>query len=322
MTTAQPPVREGLTYRPVRPDELTTCSAIWRVSINDYIGRLNQPDLDVDTAPLVRLYEHLRSTDPERFVVACRADPDADRGERLVGFAVAVVRERLWYLSMCFVLPEVQRSGVGRALLDRVAPGPGLDDVSRATGTDSAQPISNALYGSLGMVPRIPLLNLIGRPERPAAFGILPSGITATAFERVAGGDHRRLVDVVDALDRETLGVAHPVDHRYLRTEGRRGWLFSAPDGSPMGYGYATEAGRVGPIASRDADLVAPIIGYLTTEVTPRGAFAMWLPGDAAPAVVGALQAGFRLEPFPVLLCWDRAFADFSRYVPISPGLL
>ena len=71
-----------------------------------------------------------------------------------------------------------------------------------------------------------------------------------------------------------------------------------------------------------DPDLVAPILGHLTGAVTPRGAFAMWLPGDADRAVVAALQAGFRLDPFPILLCWDRPFADLARYLPISPGLL
>jgi hypothetical protein len=48
----------------------------------------------------------------------------------------------------------------------------------------------------------------------------------------------------------------------------------------------------------------------------------MWIPGSADQAVVAALRAGFRLEPFPVLLCWDRPVADLSRYLPISPGLL
>lgn len=322
MTTAQPSVRGGLTYRPVRPDELATCADIWRVSINDYMGRLNQADVAVDTAPLVRLYQHLHATDPERFVVACRPTRDGPADERVVGFAAAVVRERLWYLSMCFILPEEQGRGVGRALVDRVGPAPAHDVAARATGTDSAQPISNALYASLGMVPRVPLLDLVGTPDRPDAFGALPSGITVAPFERLAADDHRRLVDVVDALDRETLGIAHPADHRFLRNEGRRGWLFSGPDGAPLAYGYASEAGRVGPVASRDADLVAPVLGFLMTEVVPRGAFALWLPGDAAAAVAGALRAGLRLEPFPVLLCWDRPFADFSRYVPISPGLL
>jgi hypothetical protein len=48
----------------------------------------------------------------------------------------------------------------------------------------------------------------------------------------------------------------------------------------------------------------------------------MWVPGAAGRAVVGALHAGFRLEPFPVLLCWDLPLPDLTRYLPISPGLL
>ena len=322
MTTATGrATRDGLRYRPVAPDELEACADIWRVSINDYIGRLNQPHIESESGPIVRLYAHLRSTDPERFIVATRSDPDATGGERIVAFAAAVVRERLWFLSMCFVLPELQGTGVGRALLDRVGP-PEDDTTVRATGTDSAQPISNALYASLGIVPRAPLLNLIGLPSRPGAFGRLPTGVRPIPFERIATDGHEQLAAMVDTLDAETLGVRHPIDHRYLRAEGRRGFLYEGPDGAPLAYGYAAEAGRVGPVASRDADLVAPILGHLTGEIVPRGAFAMWLPGMADRAVIGALRAGLRLEPFPVLLCWDRPLIDLSRYLPISPGLL
>ena len=319
--TAGRAIREELSYRPVEAHELEICAEIWRVSINDYIGRLNQPLIESENAPVVRLYGHLRSTDPERFVVACRRDPDAPGGERIVAFASAVVRERLWFLSMCFVLPELQGSGVGRALLERIAP-PHDPATVRATATDSAQPIANALYASLGLVPRVPLLNLIGLPERPEAFGSLPPGVRPIPFERLATDGHESLVAVVDALDGETLGIRHPIDHRYLRAEGRHGFLYEGPDGAPLAYGYAAEAGRVGPVASRDPELIAPILGHLTREIVPRGAFAMWLPGSADRAVIGALRAGFRLEPFPVLLCWDRPMPDLTRYLPISPGLL
>lgn len=316
----------ALAYREVRPDELAACAQIWRASTNDYVVRLGQPEIPDEMAPVLRLYAHLQATDPDRFVVAVEPDPGAAAGERVVAFASAVLRERLWFLSMCFVLPDAQRSGVGRALVERVGP-PDGEDVVRATATDSAQPVSNALYASLGIVPRVPLLNLLGHPLRPDAFGALPSGIRPVPFDELAagppGGDgHVRLVAAVDALDREVLGVAHPMDHRYLRQEGRRGWLYAGPDGAPVGYGYATEAGRVGPVAVRDASLLVPVLGHLTGAVTPRGAFALWLPGSADGAVVAALRAGFRLDQFPVLLCWDRPFADLSRYLPISPGLL
>ena len=48
----------------------------------------------------------------------------------------------------------------------------------------------------------------------------------------------------------------------------------------------------------------------------------MWLGGAASDAIGVALAAGLRFEDFPLLLCWSRPFADFARYVPISPGLL
>jgi GNAT superfamily N-acetyltransferase len=312
-----------LTYRPVRPDEIPACAAIWRTAINDYIVRLGQEELPPEMNPIIRLFSHLQSTDPDGFVVATA--PAGDDSGRIVAFALAIRRERLWYLSMLFVLPELQGAGVGRRLLARVLPDD--DGVVRATATDSAQPISNALYATYGIVPRMPLLNLSGLPARPEAFGHLPSGIVPVAFNAIAAGPadgdgHRRLSAAVDALDRELLGAAHPVDHRFLRSESRRGWLYHGPDGAPIGYGYAGEAGRLGPVAARDPALVAPILGHLTSAVVPRGAFAAWVGGAADRAVVALLGAGFRFDQFPVLLCWDRPFADFSRYLPISAGLV
>jgi GNAT superfamily N-acetyltransferase len=323
------PATAGIVYRAAAPEDLAACAGIWRTSINEYTRRLGQMEVPPELNQITRLFTHLRSTDPERFVVALRPG-DTDR---IVAFAAAVVREGLWYLSMLFVLPEFQGAGLGRQLLARVMPPDGSP--YRGTATDSAQPISNALYASYGIVPRMPLLSLTGLPQRPEAFGALPSGVVAIGFDEIAagppeagvdvGGDglgHRMLVEAIDGLDRDLLGVAHPVDHRFLRVESRRGWLYRGPDGTPVGYGYAGESGRVGPVAVRDEALLGPVLGHLTSAVVPRGVFALWVGGAADRALVPALQAGFRLDPFPVLLCWDRPFADFSRYLPIGPGLL
>lgn len=307
-----------LTYRPVRIDEIENCAGIWRAAINDYVVQLGQDEIPPELNPIIRLFTHLQSTDPERFLVATAHD-------RVVAFASAISRGRIWYLSMLFVLPELQGAGVGRQLMQRVLPSD--DGIARSTATDSAQPISNALYTTYGIAPRMPLLNLSGLPERPEAFGPLPSGVVPVPFDTIAAGPpggpgHRALVAAIDALDRDLLGASHPMDHRFLRTESRRGWLYNGPDGTPLGYGYAGEAGRLGPVAVRDEALLAPILGHLTSAVVPRGAFATWIAGAADRALVAMLGAGFRLDRFPVLLCWDRPFADFSRYLPISPGLL
>jgi len=225
---------------------------------------------------------------------------------------------------MLFVLPDVQLRGVGRELLRRVLPNNGAITV-RATATDSAQPISNALYSTYGIVPRMPLFALIGLPSNLDSFEPLPSGVTPVAFASIVDGDsdgHRRLATSVDALDRELLGFTRSVDHSFMREQDRRGWLFLGPGGGALGYGYSSPSGRLGPILVRDPVLLGPALGHLLGAVEPRGAFLTWIPGAADRALLPALAAGLRLDPFPILLCWDRPPTDFERYLPVSPGML
>jgi GNAT superfamily N-acetyltransferase len=304
--------------RPATKDDLPVCAAIWRESINDYLVRLAQPEIPDDLAAILRLYAHLRSTDGERFVVAVR-DGAID------GFAVAVVRGDLWYLSMLFVRPSVQARGLGRALLAAVSPPAGWAGV-RATATDSVQPISNGLYASLGMVPRVPLLRLVGLPGRRDAFPPLPAGLEALRFDEVDGGEdgleRSALHAELSALDHEAAGFDRAADRPFLDRENSIGFLYRAADGAAVGYAFAAESGRVGPVAVREEWLLGPVLGHLLGAVRPRGAFAVWVPGTAGEAVVPLLRAGLRVDGFPCLLCWDRPFADFARYLPMSPGLL
>jgi GNAT superfamily N-acetyltransferase len=330
------PTGTGHVLRPATEDDLPACARIWRESINDYGGQLNLPEVPDDLGPILRLYAHLRSTDPSRFVVAERAGPEGAE-PTIDAFVVAVVRDGLWFLSMLFVLPHAQGRGLGRALLGAVLPSGegGAGDLAatwRATATDSAQPISNGLYASLGMVPRIPLFRMVGLPEATDAFPRLPDGVDVVPFgeidqiDRVEGSGgglgSAALAAELAALDRDALGVERAVDHAYLAGEGRTGFLYHDRTGATVGYGYTSESGRVGPIAVRDPALLAAAVGHLVTAVRPRGAFGAWVPGSAGESVSSLLRAGFRFDGFPVLLCWDRPFADFSRYIPISPGLL
>ena len=304
--------------RPATADDLPVCAAIWRESINDYLGRLAQPEFPDDLGPILRLYGHLRSTDPERFLVA-------ERDGAIDAFTVATVRGDVWFLSMLFVRPEVQARGLGRALLAAVSPPVGWAG-ARATATDSVQPISNGLYASLGMVPRVPLLRLVGFPERRDAFPPLPQGLEAIRFDEVDGGEdgleRSALHAELSALDREAAGFDRAADRPLLDRENRIGFLYRAADGAAVGYAFAAESGRVGPVAVREEALLGPMLGHLLGAVRARGAFAVWVPGTAGEAVVPLLRAGLRIDGFPCLLCWDRPFGDFGRYLPMSPGLL
>jgi GNAT superfamily N-acetyltransferase len=311
-----PRAPNGITFRVGTELDLPECNRIWREGIDAYLLPMGFPPLPTDNPSLRRLHAHTLATDPKLFVVAER--PNRAGRKRIVAFGSAVDRGDLWFLSMLFVEPGAQARGIGRALLDEILPAP-LDGRVLATCTDSAQPISNGLYASLGIVPRLPLFNLIGRPWPDAPLPSLPDGITA---ERVTDGERWAEDAEVQSLDRELLGFTHPEDHRFVLAEPRRAFAYRAADGRLAGYGYAGDVGRVGPIGVASPELLAPVLGHLLAAVEPRGASSVWLAGDAGEAIRVAIHAGLRIEGFPILAGWSRPFADFTRYVPTSPGLI
>jgi GNAT superfamily N-acetyltransferase len=282
------------------------------------------------------LFDHLLTTDPERFLVAVRQPtPGSSHArEQVIGFGIAVQRDSVWFLSQLYVLPSEQRRGIGHALLSRILPslpdgtgtGAGVatnppEDPERpfgvlATCTDSAQPASSGLYSRYGLIPRMPIFNLVGTPATPSVLPSLPVGVEAAAFGK---GDPSA---AIDAIDRQVLGYAHPLDHRHLRASGRTGFLYRASDGEPLGYGYSSEAGRFGPVALLDDTLTAPVLGHLMGAIKPRGATSAWVPGANDRAMVALLRAGLRIEGFPALLGWTRPFGAFDRYLPASLALL
>jgi len=337
-------------YRYATDDDLPACTNIWAAGIGDYYrNRLHQAWEPGDLEPLRRLLAHLRSTDPELFLVAT-AGPDEDAP--VVAFGSANRRGATWFLSMLFVGPEVQGAGVGRAILTRLLPDGARDEAVAGgeasnedaggaipgteasparppigTATDSAQPISNALYARFGMIPRVPVFQLVGRPANPAELPPLWAGVSAVEFEELAAGrpggpGHRALVDAIASIDREVLGYERPADHRFLRMEGRRGFLYRDPQGAPLGYGYAAPSGRLGPVATLQPAHLAPITAHLLRAVTPPGANAIWVSGGSEHVLPMLLRAGLRIDGFPAFLCWNRPLLDLRRYVPISLGLI
>lgn len=325
----------AVAYRPPRPSELGDCALVWYSAVDGYMARLNRPLPSPYLDPLVALLTHLLATDPERFLVAVRPPSSGGGRDQIIGFGVAAQREHVWFLSHLFVLPHEQGQGIGRALLTQILPSLPADGSLAAAGagagaisdaahatlgilamcTDSAQPISNGLYARFGIVPRVPVFNLVGTPN-PSALARLPAGIEAVPFGRSDP------TAALASIDRAILGYVHEADHAYLRTTGRTGFVYRSEDGEPIGYGYSSEVGRFGPVALLDETLTAPVVGHLMNAIRPRGATTAWIPGANDRAMVALLRAGLRVEGFPALVCWTRPFARFEGYVPASLALL
>jgi len=309
-------VAAEVSFRTGTEGDLPECNRIWREGIDAYLLPMGFPPLSTDNPGLRRLHAHTLATDPTRFVVAEREIRPGRA--RMVAFGSAVERGNVWFLSMLFVEPGAQARGIGRALLGQILPAPSEARIL-ATCTDSAQPVSNGLYASLGIVPRMPLFNLVGRPDPGSSWPALPDAISA---ERVGDNEAWAGDAEVAALDQELLGFSHPEDHRFVLEEPRRAFAYRGADGRLAGYGYAGDVGRVGPIAVARPELLAPVLGHLLRTVEPRGASSVWLAGDAGEAIRVAIDGGLRIDGFPILAGWSRPFADFTRYVPTSPGLI
>lgn len=313
---------DGLIFRNATEADLPDCGRLHRIAIDDYTMRMGFPPSPPENPGLLRLHAHTLATDPSRFQVVERRGRGGP--PRMVAFGSAVERGPFWFLSMLFVDPAEQARGLGRALLERILP-PEADraGMQLATCTDSAQPISNGLYATFGMVPRMPFLNLLGRPRDRWTPPPLPDGITAARAE--PGTDGRLASDVqpeLDALDLELNGWSHPQDHAFDLRERPSLFRYRDERGRLVAYGYTSEVGRTGPVAVRDAALLFPVIAHLLTTVVPRGASSIWLGGQASEALAAGIRAGLRLEGFPILACWSEPYADFTRYVPTSPGLI
>ena len=313
-------------------DDLATCAAIWRDALNDYLGRLAQPeipdDLGADPAPL-RPPPRDRSGDVPRRRAGAGG---GRRGRAIDAFVVGrPPRARSWFLSMLFVRPggPGSRPRPGAARRGRCRPDGGRRRLAGDRDGQRPADLERALRARSGIVPRIPLLRLVGLPERAGALGAAAGrdrGDRAST-RSTSGGRRARasaLAAELAALDRDAAGLrADRPDHAFLAREGRIGFLFRDRTGGAVGYGYtlggrpgrARRGPRRGPARTRSS----------ATSSTPSGRAARsgsGCPGSAGEAVVPLLRAGFRFDGFPVLLCWDRPFADFARFLPMSPGLL
>jgi GNAT superfamily N-acetyltransferase len=329
--TAAPAWDSPEQLRPITPADLPSCADVFYTSLNDYVARSGQPILPRNEAAMVSFFGHLLETDPERAWLC-------EGRDGVEGFALAHLRGgSFWFLSFLFVLPAAQSRGVGRRLLLRCFPhdprkgaGDGVGGSSAWPGVlgtciDSIQPVSTALYARYGLVPRVPLFTLVGRP-RARVLPALPPHVERVAFEQLVDGPeaHRLLAERLAEIDRQILGYDRATDHRAWRLADRRGTLYrERATGRVLGYGYAQPSGRLGPVALLDRKMIPAVLGDLMGSLEPLGDWQVFVPGVAQRSLVALLDAGFRLEGPPAIHCSSRTVGpDLTRYLPLSFALL
>jgi GNAT superfamily N-acetyltransferase len=226
--------------------------------------------------------------DPERYWVA-------EAGGRMVGFAMATLREDVWYLAALHVLPEYQAHGVGRELLRRSSAGAAAVTV-RIVLSDTINPISNGLYMKTGMLHQDAILIFDGLPSWAAPEAAGP--LATREFAQPAD------LAVVTDLDRAVVGYGRAVDHEFWNgIDGLAGRVLLR-DGEFAGYAYASAAGHLGPVAVTDPhDLPAALdVAADLADAAGAGALHLRTCGAARSSAAWALARGLRLTGIGLLL--------------------
>lgn len=284
-------------FRPIERADLEACADVFYAADDELMARRGLPLSPRNRTALLRLFDHVSTTSPHRAWLV-------QKDTQIIGFGMAAQRDELAFLSFLFVLPDAQARGLGRALLERCMSG----STNRAVCIFSVQPVSAALYATSGMVPLVPLYTLIGRPKTdlpPLPFGLRVGSLDA---------------DQTTALDREVVGFTRAVDHAAWQSWERR--LFGLYEQERVvGYGYAHQSGRLGPLVVRRADLLLPFAAQLMREVEPLEGWMIHLPGPAIETFQALVSAGMRLDGPPIIFCASQSRIDHSRYVPSTFAL-
>jgi len=238
---------------------------------------------------------HLRATDPGGAWVA-----EADG--RVVGAALALVREGLWGLSLFVVEPAWQGEGIGRDLLDAAL---GYADGARgALILSSTDPKAMRRYARAGFALR-PAVAAAGIVERSALPARHPRVRAAT------GGD----LELTEDVSRAVRGATHAPDIPNLLAHGYellvlddRGFVVHR-DGAP------------GLLAARDEETAQALL-WAALGASPPGASVQvdFISAGQDWAVAVVLEARLALSPDgPIFVRGD--VGPLRPYLPSGPYL-
>ncbi|HLL76961.1 MAG TPA: GNAT family N-acetyltransferase [Pyrinomonadaceae bacterium] len=289
------------TMRPAREDDLPATLDVFYAALADLFERHN-----FDAPPPPRAYMEANW----RHLLATGIFHMAERDGRAVAVCNALVRDRLWFLSGFWVLPEFQGRGVGRRLLSEVWREGGRQGAEIFFVWSSWDQRAVASYLRAGMLPGYQMLNFWGRaadvrlPGPPAGYAVEPLAVESAA-----------------SIDETVRATRREVDHRFwLAQPGARGRLVVGRTGSPVGY-YYLEGDAVAPaawVADADAEAVLALACREAADVT--GSVAMRVPGINHAALRFALAARMRYVSYAHFFT-TAPFGRLERYLASGPVL-
>ncbi len=266
--------------RPITEDDISTCRDIFYASFVAFHRQHGMEEEEpADPNWLVPILQHFLHTDQTGGRIATQdGNP--------IGFASTILRDRYWFLSFLFVLPDSQGMGVGRQLLGELVPEEGGAGTVRSTVVESFQPVSTGLYASFGMTPRAIKYWLSGL-SRPEVLPQLPADLRKAEMTQADLGD-------VLALDRSILGFGRTADHEWWAKAGTPSLVYRRGD-DLVAYAYVDD-GYIGPALATDEETLCSAVADIVRTSDDPASMAVNICGDSATVFQMLVNAGSRID--------------------------
>jgi GNAT superfamily N-acetyltransferase len=231
----------------------------------------------------------------ERIAYPWQTDPGgafvAEIDAQVIGVAEAIVRERLWCLSMLAVEPGIQSAAAGRALMERAAEYGGAADPGLIV--SSNDPRALRLYAAWGFAlhPTFEAGGVVDRRRMPALGGSV----------REDGGED---LEAFAGLTREVRGAPYTDELHFLLAQGAR--LLRIAD---HGFAAVNREGMLWALVARDEETAGALLWNALAWLRGR-------PGcDGSPG-----RSSGRSTSSPVPGCGSRPTVPYA--FAVRPGRL
>lgn len=243
----------------------------------------------------------------------------AEQERKILGYAGAITRDNITYLTDLFVRPDVQSGQIGQRLLELALPQDGLVHCT-ASSTDMR---ALSLYIRAGMQPQWPLFTL--RLERPVRASLELDAEIEVNRADPADPELAR-------WDTRVSGRSRPVDQQFWMDEQRGEPVWFRRGGQVIGYGYIRlgagslwypQACTLGPIGvERAEDAPACVLATVERALQQADVVHISVPGPH-PSLAFLIEKGFRITYIDTFASTaSRPFFDEKRYIPSGDDLL
>jgi GNAT superfamily N-acetyltransferase len=234
-----------------------------------------------------------------------------------IGLALANVSPDERYVGDLFVEPSFRNAGIGAQLLD-AALEDGAGGAARTVMLEAGDAAGVALALRRRIAVRTPVLRLAGAIPREDTLVEMAAGDYRFEIEPI---DPLRHGFSLDAVDRETRGVARPLEHARFVESAHGSAIFRNDEF--VAYAYVWPDGRIGPVAAASAVYLVQVLA-LSLVTLQRQYDASWcsafVPATNVRLARAALRSGLRIAGAN-LFASDSSEADLSRYAGFHPLL-